>query len=319
MSAVGSRGADMRLSLADGFDFPVGKPEGSGYYKARGFWPNGHLGEDWNGKGGGNTDLGDPVYACADGIVVQSKDIRVGWGNVVIIRHVYRETDGSLKVIDSLYGHLNERYVTLNQRVKRGQKVGAIGTNRGMYLAHLHFEIRKNLAIGMNRSSFDRTLNSYHDPTKFIRAHRKCESSSRLYPCPMNTFAPYGKKLPSQTASTGTSLKIPVDNTREDEIKRMVSKAKSKEWRPPATTQQRRMVTATKPSGSSSSVTLNPKVQEIVKSSRITEKTKPQPEEKRSGFWTKFKDKFSKKEKTTPSVGKSAPTRSPLRRRLFGR
>jgi hypothetical protein len=31
--------------LADGFDFPVGIPDGQGYYKARGFRPNGHLGE----------------------------------------------------------------------------------------------------------------------------------------------------------------------------------------------------------------------------------------------------------------------------------
>ena len=36
--------------LADGFDLPVGKPDGEGYYKARGYRPNGHLGEDWNGK-----------------------------------------------------------------------------------------------------------------------------------------------------------------------------------------------------------------------------------------------------------------------------
>ena len=84
----------VKLRLADGFDFPVGRPDASGYYKARGFWPNGHLGEDWNGRGGGNTDLGDPVYACADGVVVHSRDVRVGWGNVVIIRHAYRDNRG---------------------------------------------------------------------------------------------------------------------------------------------------------------------------------------------------------------------------------
>ena len=40
--------------LADGFDYPVGKPDGEGYYIFRGFSPNGHLGEDWNGNGGGD-------------------------------------------------------------------------------------------------------------------------------------------------------------------------------------------------------------------------------------------------------------------------
>ena len=61
-------GADVAATLAaDGFDFPVGKPDAEGYYRLRGYRANGHLGEDWNGKRGGNTDLGDPVYAIANG------------------------------------------------------------------------------------------------------------------------------------------------------------------------------------------------------------------------------------------------------------
>ena len=38
--------------LADGFDFPVGKPNADGYRISRGFTPHGHLGEDWVGQGG---------------------------------------------------------------------------------------------------------------------------------------------------------------------------------------------------------------------------------------------------------------------------
>src|SRR5688500_6139011 len=93
--------------LANGFDLPVGKPDGEGYYKARGYRPNGHLGEDWNGKGGGDTDLGDPVYSCAHGVVVYAQNFGHGWGNVVIIRHVYEE-GGQQKHVDSLYGHLDQ-------------------------------------------------------------------------------------------------------------------------------------------------------------------------------------------------------------------
>ena len=76
--------------LADGFDYPVGKPDGAGYYIFRGFSPNGHLGEDWNGSGGGDSDEGDPVYSIAHGVVVFSEDYKKGWGNVVIVRHAYR-------------------------------------------------------------------------------------------------------------------------------------------------------------------------------------------------------------------------------------
>ncbi|MFM9984043.1 MAG: hypothetical protein ACKVOK_02335, partial [Flavobacteriales bacterium] len=58
--------------LAAGFDFPIGKPNAKGYYNAQGFGKNDHLGDDWNGIGGGNTDMGDPVYAVSDGLVTES-------------------------------------------------------------------------------------------------------------------------------------------------------------------------------------------------------------------------------------------------------
>src|SRR5213596_4270105 len=51
--------------LADGFDFPLGIPDAQGYYKARGFRSNGHIGEDWDGIRGGDTDLGDRFAVSA--------------------------------------------------------------------------------------------------------------------------------------------------------------------------------------------------------------------------------------------------------------
>lgn len=185
----------IRCQLADGFDFPVGKPEGDGYYKARGFWPNGHLGEDWNGSGGGDSDLGDPIYCIGRGVVVLSEDVRVGWGNVVIIRHAYREITGKIEMVDSLYGHLQQRNLKVGQVVERGQLVGLMGGNNGMYPVHLHLEVRKNLAIGMNRSRFARDYSNYHSPTAFINAHRRLAVDLRKYDVPIDTFAPYGGEL----------------------------------------------------------------------------------------------------------------------------
>jgi hypothetical protein len=185
----------IRCQLADGFDFPVGKPEGDGYYKARGFWPNGHLGEDWNGRGGGDSDLGDPIYCIGNGVVVLSEDVKVGWGNVIIIRHAYREITGKIEIVDSLYGHLYERKLKVGQVVERGTLVGLMGGNSGMYPVHLHLEVRKNLAIGMNRSSFARDYSNYHSPTAFINAHRRLAADARRYDIPIDTFAPYGGEL----------------------------------------------------------------------------------------------------------------------------
>ncbi|MGA7215335.1 MAG: M23 family metallopeptidase, partial [Terrimicrobiaceae bacterium] len=142
-----------RTRLADGFDQPVGKPDADGYYTSRGFRPRYHMGEDWNGLQGGNSDLGKPVYATANGIVVLARDMHMGWGNLIIVRHIFLE-DQQMKTADSVYAHLDKILVHDGQQIVRGQQVGTIGTNRGMYPAHLHFEIRKNLFIGYNQRSF---------------------------------------------------------------------------------------------------------------------------------------------------------------------
>ena len=173
--------------LADGFDFPVGKPEAEGYYKARGFRSGGHIGEDWDGVRGGDTDLKDPIYCIGDGIVVFARDVHRGWGNVVIVRHAFRES-GRVKHIDSLYGHLNSILVRRGQKVARGQQIGTMGTAHGQYDAHLHLEIRKNLEIGMSRSKFQRNFSNYYDPSQFIESHRHLSGGGTNFRVAMNTF-----------------------------------------------------------------------------------------------------------------------------------
>jgi hypothetical protein len=175
------------VRLADGFALPCGIENGKRYYKARGFRPNGHLGEDWNGVGGGNTDLGDPVHAAANGLVVYARDFRAGWGNVVIIRHAYLER-GDVRFVDSLYGHLHRIHVREGQRVERGQQVGTIGTGGGRYPAHLHFEIRKDIRVGMYRSMFPRDFRTYFDPTQFVFTHQNLGGGERTVAMPVNTF-----------------------------------------------------------------------------------------------------------------------------------
>jgi murein DD-endopeptidase MepM/ murein hydrolase activator NlpD len=179
--------------VADGFDFPIGHGEARGYYKARGFRAHGHLGEDWDGVGGGDTDLGDPVYCIGDGIVVFARDCHQGWGNVIIVRHAFRE-NGSVRTVDSLYGHLNKLMVRRGQTVKRGQQIAEIGNAHGLYDAHLHLEVRKNITIGMSRNKFAQDFSNYYDPSDFIAAHRHLQSSGASTRVAMNTFT-YDSKI----------------------------------------------------------------------------------------------------------------------------
>ena len=208
--------------LADGFDFPVGKPDAEGYYKARGFRSGGHMGEDWDGIHGGDTDLNDPIYSIGDGIVVFARDVHLGWGNVVIVRHAYRE-NGEVKHIDSLYGHLNSILVNRGQRVARGQQVGKMGTAHGQYDAHLHLEIRKNLEIGMSRSKFQKNLSNYYDPSQFIASHRHLSGGGANFRVAMNTFthdsayhfddAPNFSARKRSTAESAAALKQATSST----------------------------------------------------------------------------------------------------------
>lgn len=184
-----------RCLLADGFDYPVGKPNASGYHKERGYTPNGHLGEDWNGNGGGDSDLNAPIYSIARGVVIISENVHAGWGHCIIVRHAYRDKDGQIKMVDSLYAHLNERKAKVGDIVDRGQLIGTMGSNFGQYLVHLHFEIRKNLQIGMNRGKFARDNSNYYSPTPFIEAHRTCSADFVKVDIPMKGFAPYGQDV----------------------------------------------------------------------------------------------------------------------------
>ena len=186
--------AGVTVEVADGFDFPVGKPDAKKYYKARGMRLRSpvHFGEDWNGLGGGNTDLHDPIWACANGVVTFAYDVRGGWGRVMIIRHAYRDPKtGKVKFVDSLYGHLRKMMVKVGDHVKRGQQIGTMGNNRGLYPAHLHFEIRHNLKTGMQRESVAKSYSNWADPTYFIKTHRKLKKEWRKVTAPTGTYKIY--------------------------------------------------------------------------------------------------------------------------------
>jgi murein DD-endopeptidase MepM/ murein hydrolase activator NlpD len=77
--------------------------------------------------------VGTPVYATADGIIDRAGRAG-GYGNLVEIDHG--------KGIQTRYGHLSKILVGQNQRVKRGQEIGLMGSTGRSTGSHLHYEVR---------------------------------------------------------------------------------------------------------------------------------------------------------------------------------
>lgn len=152
--------------ISNGFDFPVGKPNGDGYYNAQKFGENNHLGDDWNGSGGGNCDLGDPIYAIANGIVSEAKDYGGGWGKVVRIIHLHND-----ELYESLYAHCDTIVTKEGNLVKKGTQIATIGNLDGYYYAHLHLEIRNRVGMVIG-SGYHTDTTGYINPTTFIKNNR---------------------------------------------------------------------------------------------------------------------------------------------------
>jgi hypothetical protein len=158
------------IPTAAHFDFPLGNENGAMAYNAQHFTENKHLGDDLNGIGGENSDLGDPIYAIADGRVLLTRDGGAGWGNIVILLHAYLE-NGQRKYVQSYYGHVQDMLVRPGEMVKRGQQIATVGTANGRYFAHLHFEMREFLTLFIG-AGYREDTRGWINPTKFIETHR---------------------------------------------------------------------------------------------------------------------------------------------------
>jgi murein DD-endopeptidase MepM/ murein hydrolase activator NlpD len=164
-----------RCHPVDGFDFPVGKPDAKGYYDAQPFTENHHLGSDWNGVKGGNSDLGDPVYSAADGVVSFAEEVGGGWGKVVRVISCVEEL-GQPQEVEALYAHFDTIAVKAGQKLKRGEQIGTIGNANGQYLAHLHFELRKKPGLPLG-GGYSHDSTGYLHPTNFLKTHRPNDSN----------------------------------------------------------------------------------------------------------------------------------------------
>ncbi|HAF06854.1 MAG: Putative Murein hydrolase EnvC [candidate division TA06 bacterium 32_111] len=81
------------------------------------------------------VNIGDPIYAVYDGDIIYA-DKFLGYGNVIMIDH----GNGYY----TLYAHLSEIDVVLNQPVLTGELIGKGGDTGSLEGPVLHFEIRKD-------------------------------------------------------------------------------------------------------------------------------------------------------------------------------
>lgn len=154
---------------ADSFVHPI---KYAGNYDS--FWPgykhlqsrageglpnNVHLGDDYNGAGAGNADLGMDVVAVANGIVeAVIQAYGYGFGKHIFIRHELTwgvrakllqlwGVNVPTPFIYSHYAHLNDFKISTGAEVKKGQLIAHLG-NSGTQYAHTHLELRRPTGLG---------------------------------------------------------------------------------------------------------------------------------------------------------------------------
>jgi murein DD-endopeptidase MepM/ murein hydrolase activator NlpD len=78
---------------------------------------------------------GSPVYAPADGVISYS-GYDAGYGKLISIDHGYG--------VVTRYGHNSKLFVSIGQKVKRWDVIGAVGSTGRSTGPHLHYEVRVN-------------------------------------------------------------------------------------------------------------------------------------------------------------------------------
>jgi len=78
---------------------------------------------------------GTPVHATADGVVTQA-GIAPGYGKLVVVDHGYG--------YKTYYAHNSRIYVKVGQRVRRGDRIAAVGNTGSSTGSHVHYEVRRN-------------------------------------------------------------------------------------------------------------------------------------------------------------------------------
>lgn len=91
--------------------------------------PKMHYGMDFT------ADIGTPIYATGDGVIIRADSKSSGFGRHIRIDHGYDYI--------TIYGHLNKYNVRVGQKVKRGEIIGFVGNSGRSSGPHLHYEVHR--------------------------------------------------------------------------------------------------------------------------------------------------------------------------------
>lgn len=105
-------------NLSSPFGFRMDPVYGGGQY---------HTGQDIA------THRGNPVYVTGDGTVELAEFQFNGYGNEVVVDHGYG--------YKTLYAHLNTIEVVAGMKLKRGDRIGTVGSSGKSTGTHLHYEV----------------------------------------------------------------------------------------------------------------------------------------------------------------------------------
>jgi murein DD-endopeptidase MepM/ murein hydrolase activator NlpD len=109
-----------------------------------------HPGIDISGQ------LGTPIHAAADGVIVSAELVN-GYGRMVTIDHGHG--------VQTLYGHMSGFAVTVGQTVSRGEVIGYIGHSGRTTGNHVHYEVRIHNTPVNPHKYLQSTLADLADPT----------------------------------------------------------------------------------------------------------------------------------------------------------
>lgn len=90
-----------------------------------------------------------------------------GFGNYIIVRH-----NANGQIFDTLYAHLSNISVSVNQNVAQGQRIGTMGNSGSSTGQHLHFELHPGGRVGSSsavnpRPYIDGTINPAPPATNY--------------------------------------------------------------------------------------------------------------------------------------------------------